>query len=63
MVTFNDLIQLEKWRESMQFVQGTHQSVVIDDKCFLFIHRGRMDYCGRFRTGYISTCEVSTGLV
>lgn len=53
----DDLIQLEKRRESMQFVWGTHQSVVIDDKWFLFIHGRRMDYCGRFWTGYISTCE------
>lgn len=30
------------------FRVGTHQSVVIDDKCYLFIHRRRMDYCGRF---------------
>lgn len=49
----------------MQFVCVlTHQSRLIDDKCFLFIHEREIrDYCGRFRTRYIGMCEIYTWVI
>lgn len=37
----------------------THQSRLMDDKCFLFIHKSEKgDFCGRLCTGYTGVCEV-----